>query len=107
MRSPITLTGSKHYQAQWIISNFPKHKIYVEAFGGGAHVLIQKNPSKVEIYNDINDNLVNFLMIARDRPEELYRACDNLPVSRSLFEKWKWEPTPEDDFEKAVRYFYI
>jgi DNA adenine methylase len=107
MRSPISLTGSKHHQAPWIINNFPNHEIYVEVFGGGAHVLTQKSKSKNEIYNDINDNLVNFLMVARKKPEELYRACDSLPVSRSLFEKWKWDDWPDDKLERAVRWFYV
>lgn len=108
IKSPISLTGSKHYQSPWIISHFPKHHdVYVEVFGGGAHVLVQKPTAKVEIYNDINEDLVNFLMIARSWPDKLYRACDSLPVSRSLFEKWKWEDVPEDNFERAVKWFYV
>lgn len=74
---------------------------------GGAHVLSQKQPSKVEVYNDIDVELVNFLMMLREQREELIAAVDSLPVSRALFEKWKWEEKPSDDFERAVRWWYV
>lgn len=35
------------------------HTTYVEVFGGALSVLYAKEPSKLEVVNDINSNLVN------------------------------------------------
>lgn len=109
MRSPIKWVGGKHFQAKWIVSHFPPHRVYVEPFGGGAHVLCRKDPktSKLEVFNDIDGNLVNFLLVARERPQELVKALETLPYSRMLFNRWRKEPLPDDPFERAVRWFYL
>jgi DNA adenine methylase len=45
--------GGKFYLTKFILAHIPEHKIYVEPFGGGASVLINKQKSDVEVYNDI------------------------------------------------------
>lgn len=106
-RSPLIWLGGKSKVAHEIIRRMPDHKVYVEPFGGAAHVLAQKEPVEYEIYNDIDGELVNFLMIARDKPEELARACETLPYSRQLYEEWRDGEWPEDKFQRAVRFFYL
>lgn len=107
MRSPIIWFGGKSRSAEHIISRFPAHRKYVEPFGGAAHVITQKPRITHEVYNDIDGNLVNFLLQNRENPEQMQRACESLPYSRALFEKWKREPLPEEPFERAVRWFYM
>lgn len=58
--------GGKFLLAPWIISHFPPHKVYTEVFGGSASVLMQKNRSMAEIYNDRWDTVVNVFRILRD-----------------------------------------
>lgn len=105
--SPIKWFGGKHYLAKEIISLLPQHKVYVEAFGGGGSILTQKKPSKIEVYNDIDADLVNFLMVLRNRRDELIEALITLPSSRFLCNKWQHEPLPEDELERAVVWFYL
>ena len=65
--------GGKSYTARWIISNFPKDYkdlTYCEVFGGGGWVLFKKKPSAVEIYNDLNRELVNLFLVIRDHHKE-------------------------------------
>lgn len=106
-RSPLIWFGGKSKHAQHIINRMPPHKGYIEPFGGAAHVIAQKPPITYEVYNDIDGIVVNFIMVARAEPERLQAACDSLPYSRELFERWKQEQMPEDPFERAVRFFYL
>lgn len=107
VRSPLLWFGGKSKLAKTIISMMPEHKTYVEPFGGAAHVLVQKKRSPVEVYNDINKEVVNFLLIVREHPERFYRAVETLPYSRELYESWRKSALPEDPFERAVRWFYL
>ncbi|MFB8424761.1 DNA adenine methylase [Priestia megaterium] len=106
IHSPILWFGGKYYLAKELISLMPKHHCYVEPFGGGGHVLTQKEPSKVEVYNDLDENLINFLLTLRSSREKLLSALESLHTSRKLFNQWSKEPLPEDSFERAVRWYY-
>lgn len=55
---------------------------YVEPFGGAMGVLLHKSPSPIEVYNDIDDRLVNLWRVVRDRPEELQTRLQLTPYSR-------------------------
>lgn len=106
-KSPLIWFGGKGKVAQKIIQHMPPHKIYVEPFGGAAHVIAQKPQMYHEVYNDIDGNLVNFLLVAREQTKELIGACETLPYSRELYERWKREEPPSDPLERAVRFFYL
>lgn len=45
--------------------------IYVEVFGGGGSVLLNKERSVREILNDANGNLINLYRVVREHPDEL------------------------------------
>lgn len=106
-RSPLIWFGGKGKIAKYIINIMPPHDCFVDLFGGAAHVIAQKPPITNEVYNDIDGEVVNFLLVARAQPERLTEACESLPYSRWLYEKWKREKPPDDDFERAVRFFYM
>src|SRR5258706_9367454 len=86
--SPVTWFGGKSKLAQRIIEHFPEHRTYVEVFGGSAAVLITKKPAGVEVYNDIDGQLVNLFRILREPLlcEELRRALESTPYSRGEFD---------------------
>ncbi|MGV6934079.1 DNA adenine methylase [Paenibacillus sp. CMM36] len=107
VRSPLIWFGGKGRVAQHIISKMPPHTCYVEPFGGAAHVIAQKPPVYSEVYNDIDGEVVNFLLVAINEPLRLQQACDALPYSRQLYEEWKRSKPPDDDFTRAVRFFYV
>ncbi len=77
--------GGKFVLRNWIISNMPSHKIYVEPFGGGASVLLAKDPAKVEVYNDIDDEVVNFFQVVKNNGNEIHRRLSLTPYSRSEY----------------------
>jgi DNA adenine methylase len=81
--------GGKWKLAPWIIGHFPAHRIYVEPYGGAASVLIRKEPSFAEIYNDLDTEVVTLFRILRDeraaaRLIELLRLT---PFARGEFDE--------------------
>jgi len=84
MRSPIKCIGGKFYIRDKIIECFPHHRVYVEVFGGAAHILFAKSPSEIEVYNDIDSGLVNFFRILKNkkRLNDLIRMLSLTPYSR-------------------------
>ncbi len=93
--------GGKWRLAPWIVSHFPAHRIYVEPFGGGASVLLQKTRSTAEVYNDLDGEISNLFRVARDRGDELIRAVTLTPFSREEFELSG--TVSEDPLEQARR----
>jgi DNA adenine methylase len=84
---PFKYMGGKSRLASWIISHFPPHDVYVEPFGGAAHVLFRKPASILDVYNDINDEMVNLFTLLQDRKktEKLLDLLSLTPHSRKLF----------------------
>src|SRR5439155_20619800 len=80
-------------------------------FGGAAHVFMQKKAYKhVEIYNDLNSDLVNFWMQCRDNLEAMEEACRSLPYSREIYYQYHYslfDGTQLQPLERAVRRFYV
>jgi DNA adenine methylase len=93
--------GGKWKLAPWIISYFPEHRTYVEPFGGGGSVLIRKERSYAEVYNDLDGEIVNLFRVARDCGEELRRKIELTPFARDEFED-SYLPT-DDVVEQARR----
>ena len=95
--------GSKWNVADWIISRFPKHSTYVDVFGGSACVLLKKPKQGTEVYNDINQDIVNLFRVVRDetKSKKLADAIYMTPWSRVEFEL-AYEQT-DDEIERARR----
>ena len=71
--------------AEWLISIFPAHRVYVEPFGGGASVLLRKPRSYAEVYNDLDSEVVNVFRVIRDQGEELQRVLALTPFARDEY----------------------
>ncbi|MGH9783474.1 MAG: DNA adenine methylase, partial [Terriglobia bacterium] len=60
---------------------------YCEPFGGSAAVLLNREPSPVETYNDIDGEVANFFRVLRDQKEKLIEAIGLTPFAREEFYK--------------------
>lgn len=78
--------GGKWKIAQWVIEHLPPHRVYVEPYGGAGSVLFQKPRAAVEIYNDLDGEIVNVFREMRNRPQQLIRALQLTPFSRAEHE---------------------
>jgi DNA adenine methylase len=102
--------GGKSVLAPVIVRLIPKHQTYVEVFGGSGAVLLAKSPSPVEIFNDIDQGLINFFRVLRDptKWDRFYRMVGLTPYSRREYldaqATWTNEP---DDIKRAASWFLI
>lgn len=87
-RPPLRYHGGKFRLAPWLIPQIPPHRVYVEVFGGAAGVLIRKTRSQIEVYNDLDTQVVNYFRVLRDPAllHHLLRSVSLTPFSRDEFE---------------------
>jgi len=108
MGSIIPYFGGKSRLAKTIIKKFPEHSCYVEVFAGGASVFFTKDPSKTEILNDLDKDLVTLYRVIKHHPEELHRQFKFSLVARSEFDrKKKIDPETLTDIQRAANYLYL
>lgn len=82
MKPPFTYYGGKLSIAGQIVALLPDHLHYVEPFAGSLAVLLAKPPSPMETVNDIDERLMTFWRVLRERPKELARAAELTPHAR-------------------------
>jgi DNA adenine methylase len=108
MIGPLAYIGGKNRLANQIIALLPEHTTYVEPFAGGAQVLFHKQPSKVEVLNDLDFEIVNFFRICQHHYEELVRYLSYCLTSRRWYGLLAAEnPETLTDIQRAGRFFYL
>lgn len=103
---PFGYYGGKFYHIEKLYRLFPRHKCFVDVFGGSGVVVLNKEPA-IDIYNDIDGNVVNFFRVLREKPEELIRLLELTPYSREeyyfCYKTFKDKDLP--NVERARRFF--
>ena len=97
--------GGKFSHLKWLLPLLPSCQHYCEPFGGSAAVLLNRNPSPVETYNDIDGEVVNFFHVLRDEKEALLESIGLTPFSKTEFEKAISDASNISDLERARRFF--
>jgi DNA adenine methylase len=101
--------GGKRILAKRIVSMMPEHKTYVEVFGGAGWVLFRKEPSEVEVWNDLNGDLANLFRVVRDRLEDFRSRQYYLLSSRKEYYRFM-EDIKAGKFrsrvERAIAFYY-
>lgn len=77
--------GGKFNHLDWLLPLLPECHHYCEPFAGSAAVLLNRAPSPVETYNDLDGEVANFFQVLRDRKEALIEAIGLTPFSREEF----------------------
>lgn len=103
--------GGKTLLAPEIVKLLPAHECFVEPFAGSAAVLAEKNRSRVEVLNDVDEMLVRAYRTIRSDLGELQQRLETIPYSADLHDRWcrhlEDEPWPADDVEATARWFYL
>lgn len=107
MRPALKYNGGKFRLREWILSHFPSHVTYVETCFGGGSVLLSKSRSKIEIANDIDQNIENFFTILRDKPKELIRKITFTPYSKESMNLAFQNVDNEDPVVRAWAFYVI
>lgn len=99
--------GGKFSHLDWLLPLLPAAHHYCEPFAGSAAVLLNRAPSPVETYNDIDGDVVNFFETLRDQPEAIQRAIALTLFSREEFHKAICGPTLGVSKLELARRFFV
>jgi DNA adenine methylase len=99
--------GGKYSHLDWLLPLLPKATHYCEPFGGSAAVLINRDPSPVETYNDLHGDVVNFFLVLREQKDALIEAIGLTPFSREEFERAISGEVGISDLERARRFYIL
>ncbi len=98
--------GGKYNHLEWLLPLLPEAHHYCEPYAGSAAVLINRPPSPVETYNDIDGEVVNFFRVLRDQKDRLIEAIGLTPFAREEFYLAVTDYGPHlPDLERARRFF--
>jgi DNA adenine methylase len=108
INSPFKWVGGKSRLRKQIIELLPEHTCYVELFAGAAWVLFAKPSSEVEVLNDIDQELISFFRVVKEKPEDLIASFEWELVSRAEFERLAGLDTSQlTDVQRAHRFYYL
>lgn len=102
---PFGWYGGKYSHLDWLLPLLPKCHHYCEPYAGSGAVLLNRFPSPVETYNDLDGEVVNFFRVLRDDGDKLIRAIALTPFSREEFAKACTLEPKEKPFERARRFY--
>lgn len=108
LKPPIARMGGKSKLRKIILEMIPEHVCYAEIFFGAGWVYFGKEPSKVEVINDIDKELMNLFKMIKYHAPEIERLLQYEYCSRDIFEQYKNVNTKSlTEINRAVRYLYL
>lgn len=73
---------------RWVASLLPPRcDLYAESHGGMGGVLLQREPARVEVFNDLDHRIVDWWRVVRDDYKTLAERLRNTPSSRVEYER--------------------
>lgn len=99
--------GGKSRLSRTIVEMMPEHKTYVEVFGGAGWVLFKKTPSRAEVINDVNDDLVNLYRILKFHFDAFLAEFEHQLFSRTIFNEMRKNERGLTDIQRAANFYYL
>ncbi len=112
MDSILNWAGGKSQSAKMLVSLLPEHDCYIETFFGAGWCFFLKEPSKVEVINDINSELINFYRVIQRQNDKFLERGKYEMYSRELYYEYlndfySGKHTTLSDLERAFRFFCL
>lgn len=89
MKSPLCYLGGKSRLAPIIVPRIPDHDCYCEPFCGAAWILFSKEPSRCEVINDLDGEMVTFWRVVQNHLLPFLDYFKYAIVSRRIFAQFK------------------
>ena len=110
IKTPFSYPGGKSRSLRYVLPHLPVRDLYCEPFGGSAAILLARDESRLEIYNDAYGGVVSFYRCMRDKElfEKLVTWLELTVNSREEF--WNFKDTwrdQTDDVERAGRWYFV
>jgi len=110
LRAPFSYPGGKAKSVLSIIPHLPYKRSYIEPFGGAASILLARQSSELEVFNDRFAGVVALYRCLRDSEKSrlLSKRLEMIVSAREEFVwcKTTWE-NHKDDVERAARWYYM
>lgn len=110
IRAPFAFPGGKSFSLPQLLPHLPYRDGYCEPFGGSGSVLLARNESHFEVYNDRYAGVVAFYRCVRDKTK-LDALINRMTLCLHSREEFIWCKSTwkdcEDDVERAARWYYM
>jgi DNA adenine methylase len=110
LRAPISYYGGKQTLLTRILPLIPQHDKYIEPFLGGGAVFWTKEPSNIEIINDMDGFVANFYTVIKTQFSALKATIESIPISRKAHDEaciMRQYPDLFTDVQRAWSFFYM
>lgn len=113
MDSFMSWIGGKKALRKKIVEQFPEPRTYnqyIEVFGGAGWVLFSSDShAKMEVYNDVNGNLVNLFRCIKYHPDAVQEELRYILISSEQFfdAREQIETRGMTDIQRAARFFIL
>jgi DNA adenine methylase len=102
IRPPVKYHGGKYRIRKWILDQIPDHRIYVEPFGGTGAILLNKQPSEIEVYGDSEYSIWNLMSMLRDFPKHFMQEIKKVKYDKQKYLEMR-EIYQSDEFTNLSR----
>ena len=107
INSPFRFAGGKFYARKLILQHVVPHTYYAEPFAGGASIFFAKEKVKASVLNDIDPELMNCYLQIQNNVEGLIDLLAGHEASKEKHHYFKKVYKPNDDLERAFRWYYL
>ena len=107
MKAPFGKVGGKYVGHKFLIDLMPRRSRYIEVFGGSGIILLNKSRVKFEVFNDLEQGLVDFYKCIQDS-EKIDRLIEKLELTQHSREFWETcrFAKSDDIVDRAFNWYY-